>query len=56
MRIGGADGCSPKACNDGMCSMVKEQFCMHLQESLQNTMSCLKWHHFPIGSVGAVQV
>ena len=26
--IGGTDGCSPKACNNGMCSMVKEQFCM----------------------------
>ena len=23
-RIGGTEGCSPKACNNGMCGMVKE--------------------------------
>ena len=27
-RIGGIEECSPKTCNNGMCSMVKERFSM----------------------------
>ena len=57
-RIDGTDGCSPKSCNNWMCSMVKEWFfyvsLMQLQEILQNAMSCLKWHHFTVGSVRVV--
>ena len=27
-RIGGTDGCSPNACNNGICSILKERFSM----------------------------
>ena len=55
-RIGGTDGCFPKACNNGMCSIgaIFYENLMQLQEIPQETMSRLIWHYFTMGSVRAV--
>ena len=44
-RIGGTDGCFPKACSNGMCSMAKERFSLKIlcnYKKIHRTL-CLAW-------------
>ena len=44
----------PKASNNGMYSVVKEQFSTKLNAVTRNSAEDLRWHHFTMGSVRAV--